>query len=272
MLLAEYDRRIKTMLGEVFGKQNDFDALLDGVNLAGLGGNGRPVVQNLLDALAPVLQRGAQATLEATARTAAAEAAAARAARRMNAWTLPVCVTVGGQPRAVYTDYRDILYLLNWLDGPRGAALRPDERWYVALALFYRDFAALDPALYPEAAAALAAFLAAGQPAAPAGPRLIDWQKDAGLIVAGVNRAAGCEVRALPYLHWWSFIAWFAAIGEGALATVVAIREKLARGKRLEGGSLNTTAPTARRSTCALNPPPRSGRRRSAAADAGRKE
>ena len=41
----------------------------------------------------------------------------------MNAWTLPVCVTVGGQPRAVYTDYRDILYLLNWLDGPRGAAL-----------------------------------------------------------------------------------------------------------------------------------------------------
>lgn len=156
----------------------------------------------------------------------------------MNAWTLPVCVTVGGQPRAVYTDYRDILYLLNWLDGPRGAALRPDERWYVALALFYRDFAALDPALYPEAATALAAFLAAGQPAAPAGPRLIDWQKDAGLIVAGVNRAAGCEVRALPYLHWWSFIAWFAAIGEGALATVVAIREKLARGKRLEGWEL----------------------------------
>ena len=156
----------------------------------------------------------------------------------MNAWTLPVCVTVGGQPRAAYTDYRDILYLLNWLDGPRGAALRPDERWYVALALFYRDFAALGPALYPEAAAALAAFLAAGQPAAPAGPRLIDWQKDAGLIVAGVNRAAGCEVRALPYLHWWSFIAWFAAIGEGALATVVAIREKLARGKRLEGWEL----------------------------------
>ena len=157
----------------------------------------------------------------------------------MNAWTLPVCVTVGGQPRAVYTDYRDILYLLNWLDGPRGAALRPDERWYVALALFYRDFAALDPALYPEAAAALAAFLAAGQPAAPAGPRLIDWQKDAGLIVAGVNRAAGCEVRALPYLHWWSFLSCFDAIGDGTFATVVAIRDKLRRGKKLEGWELD---------------------------------
>ena len=47
VLLAEYDRRIKTMLGEVFGKHNDFDALLDGVNLAGLGGNGRPVVSGV---------------------------------------------------------------------------------------------------------------------------------------------------------------------------------------------------------------------------------
>lgn len=80
-LLAEYDRRIKAMLGEVFGPGNDLDALLEGVNLAGLGANGRPVVQNLLEALAPVLQQGAQATLQATARAAAEQAEAARAAR-----------------------------------------------------------------------------------------------------------------------------------------------------------------------------------------------
>ena len=70
------------------------------------------------------------------------------------------------------------------------------------------------------------------------GPRLIDWQRDAGLIVAGVNRAAGCEVRALPYLHWWSFLGWFAAMEPGALGTVVAIRDKLHRGRRLEGWEL----------------------------------
>lgn len=80
-LLAEYDRRIKAMLGEVFGAGNDLDALLEGVNLAGLGANGRPVVQNLLEALAPVLQQGAQATLQATARAAAEQAEAERAAR-----------------------------------------------------------------------------------------------------------------------------------------------------------------------------------------------
>ena len=80
-LLAEYDRRIKALLNRVFGAPNDFDALLDGVNLAGVGSNGRRVVENLLDALAPVLQAGAQRTVQATAADAVAAAEAARAAR-----------------------------------------------------------------------------------------------------------------------------------------------------------------------------------------------
>lgn len=80
-LLAEYDRRIKALLNRVFGAPNDFDALLDGVNLAGVGTNGRRVVENLLDALTPVLQEGAQRTVQATAADAVAAADAARAAR-----------------------------------------------------------------------------------------------------------------------------------------------------------------------------------------------
>lgn len=78
-LLAEYDRRIKALLNRVFGAPNDFDALLDGVNLAGVGTNGRRVVENLLDALTPVLQEGAQRTVQATAADAVAAADAARA-------------------------------------------------------------------------------------------------------------------------------------------------------------------------------------------------
>ena len=54
------------------------------------------------------------------------------------------------------------------------------------------------------------------------------------MIVADVNKVAGCEVRALPFCHWWTFIAWFNAIGEGQLSTVVSIRDKLRRGKKLE--------------------------------------
>lgn len=80
-LLAEYDRRIKALLGEIFGPENDFDAALGGINLAGVAANGKRVVQNLLEALTPILQEGARRHLAAQADAAVAEADAARAAR-----------------------------------------------------------------------------------------------------------------------------------------------------------------------------------------------
>lgn len=80
-LLNDYDRRIKTLLTEIFGAENDFDKVLEGVNLAGTGANGKRVVQNLLDALTPILQDGAAQHLQSTAAAARAEADAARAAR-----------------------------------------------------------------------------------------------------------------------------------------------------------------------------------------------
>ena len=64
-------------------------------------------------------------------------------------------------------------------------------------------------------------------------------EQDAPLIAADINKAAGCDVRTLPYLHWWSFLALFDAIGEGSFATVVAIRDKLRRGRRLENWELD---------------------------------
>ena len=38
----------------------------------------------------------------------------------------------------------------------------------------------------------------------------------------------------MPFLHWWTFMADFNAIGEGQLSTMVSIRDKLRRGKKLE--------------------------------------
>ncbi len=80
-LLAEYDAKLKALLGGVFGSGSDFDAALDGVNLAAVTANGKRVVQNLLEALAPILQQGAEAGMTARARAAAQEADRARAAR-----------------------------------------------------------------------------------------------------------------------------------------------------------------------------------------------
>lgn len=84
-LMADYDGKIKALLTEVFGADNDFDAILEGVNLAGVGANGKRVVQNLLEALAPILTAGAERTVTAKADAAVAAAERERAARQ----TLP---------------------------------------------------------------------------------------------------------------------------------------------------------------------------------------
>lgn len=80
-LLNEYDGKIKRLLTGIFGAENDFDAILGGVNLAGVGANGKRVVQNLLEALTPILREGAERRLTAAADAAAARADAARAER-----------------------------------------------------------------------------------------------------------------------------------------------------------------------------------------------
>lgn len=65
-------------------------------------------------------------------------------------------------------------------------------------------------------------------------PRLIDWDKDEQLVCSAINKVAGKEVRAVEYMHWWTFIGYYMAIGESALSTVVSIRYKIVHNKKLE--------------------------------------
>ena len=147
----------------------------------------------------------------------------------MNAWELPVKISLHGREYGIYSDYRDILEIIGYLDDPD---LPEFVRWRVALALFYKE--EIPAPNRKEAMDALASFIAGGRHQGRPGPRLLDWEQDADAIVADVNKAAGFEIRAVPYLHWWTFLAYFHAIGEGQLSGLVAIRDKLRRGKPLE--------------------------------------
>lgn len=80
-LMREADRKLKGLLDAVFGEGNDFDALLGGVNLLAVAGNGRRVIENLLEALQPVLAQGAEACAKQEAEQAVAEARMERARR-----------------------------------------------------------------------------------------------------------------------------------------------------------------------------------------------
>ena len=147
----------------------------------------------------------------------------------MSLWNLPTIAQIGGADYPINADFRDILEIFRYLDDPD----RPEYvRWHIALALFYEGEVPKEHT--QEAMEYLARFISCGEPEGKPSPKLLDWEQDAQVIVADVNKVAGEEIRSLPFLHWWTFIAFFNAIGEGQLSTLVSIRDKLRRGKKLE--------------------------------------
>lgn len=149
----------------------------------------------------------------------------------MTAWSLPTSAAIGGVEYQINTDFRDILEIMQYLNDPD----EPEYiRWEIALALFYEGEIPVQDR--QEAMQYLADFISYSQKddGEKSAPILLDWEQDCQIIVADVNKVAGCEIRALPYLHWWTFLSYFHAIGEGQLLNIVSIRDKLRRGKPLE--------------------------------------
>ena len=147
----------------------------------------------------------------------------------MNGWELPVSTQLNGRNYSFYSDYRDILEIIGYLED---RSLPEFMRWRIALALFYKE--KVRQSDLRAAADYLGAFIAGGRPRETPGPKLLDWEQDADVIVSDVNKVAGFEIRGVRYLHWWTFLGYFHAIGEGQLSGLVAIRDKLRRGKPLE--------------------------------------
>ena len=148
----------------------------------------------------------------------------------MTPWALPQQAAFGGVAYPIHSDYRDVLEIFSYFDDPD---LPEHLKWRIALALFYEG--EIPTEHLQEAMEFLAEFLKGGrQDGERVAPKLLDWEQDAGVIVAEVNKVAGQEIRALPYVHWWTFLSWFHGIGEGQLSLLVGIREKLRKGKKLE--------------------------------------
>lgn len=147
-----------------------------------------------------------------------------------NVWSLPMSATIGGEDYSISADFRDVLEIIGILNDP---AKPQFLRWQIAIGLFYdRD---IPPRFQREAMEYLASFIAYGNDnEQKPGPKLIDWDQDAQIIVSDVNKVAGTEVRAVKFLHWWTFLSYFYGVGEGQLSTIVSIRSKKSKGKKLE--------------------------------------
>ena len=146
----------------------------------------------------------------------------------LSRWSLPTALPVGGEHIPIRADFRAVVQVLQCMDDE---SLPLFARWRKALRLFYCD--PIDKEHRQEAMEQLAGFISCYQRAQP-GPKLMDWTQDAQLIVSQVNQLAGREVRQEAFLHWWTFLGWFHSLGPGPFCQVVAIREKLRTGKKLD--------------------------------------
>jgi hypothetical protein len=149
----------------------------------------------------------------------------------MNAWSLPQSALIGDVEYPINSDFRDILEIIRYLNDETKTVYL---RWKIALALFFDG--EIPDKYEEEAAQYLSDFISCGKKEEKSGPKLIDWEQDALLIVTDINKVAGKEIRAEKYLHWWTFMSYFNGIGEGQLSTVVGIRSKKAKGKKLDKG------------------------------------
>jgi len=66
--LREADTKVKAILSQVFGPENDMDAIFSGVSLLAVGDNGQRLLTNFLAAMEPILSDGARRCAQAEAK------------------------------------------------------------------------------------------------------------------------------------------------------------------------------------------------------------
>lgn len=153
---------------------------------------------------------------------------------------IPTTLKVGEQSLTIRNkgDYRMVLDCFAALNDEE---LDKTERVYCSLIIFYEEFNGLmDLINFPdivEAVKQMFWFFNCGDDkgvGARKHYKLIDWEGDSQLIASAINKVANTEIRLEPYVHWWTFMGYYLAIGDSPLANIVSIRSKIMEGKKLE--------------------------------------
>lgn len=155
-------------------------------------------------------------------------------------YEIPTKINIGGTEYQIRNkgDYRMVLDCFSAL---QDASLNSNERLFCSLIIFYEDINCIADINkfedLEEAATKMFDFFNCGRSQSVGkkmNHKLIDWEQDSQIICSAINKVANKEVRAEPYIHWWTFMGYYSAVGESLLSTIVSIRDKIVRGKKLE--------------------------------------
>lgn len=149
----------------------------------------------------------------------------------MYAWKLPQTLQVGKETYRIRTDFRpalDIIAAFNDIELPQEGKMK------VLLEILYIDMPPIE--CLDEAVSKATWFLDCGKENdGKIRPQTMDWEQDAPIIFPAINKLAGYETRAPQvHTHWWTFVGYFNEIYDGFFSQVLAIRQKRAKGKKLD--------------------------------------
>ena len=144
---------------------------------------------------------------------------------------LPTSLTINGKEYAINSDYRVALLILQCYTDEE---LTDFEKIIVIIKCLYIED--IPEEYWNEALEQANWYFNCGNTvSSPVSTKpLYDWEQDEQMIFSAINKIAGKEIRAVEYLHYWTFIGFFNEIGEGVFSTVLNIRNKKAKHKKLE--------------------------------------
>lgn len=146
-------------------------------------------------------------------------------------WNLPTSLNVGGVDYEIREDFRAVLDILEAFEDN---SLSDSEKTKVMIEILY--YPVIPPPQHLNEAAERALWFidcGIGQEPVPK-PKTMNWTQDAAIIFPAINKIAGFEVRGNKAIHWWTFYGWFMEISDGLFSQVLAIRQKISKGKKLE--------------------------------------
>lgn len=143
---------------------------------------------------------------------------------------LPKKLTINKKDYDIRTDYRDCLIVMIAFNDSELSDL---EKMIITVKIIYKN----PPENIQEAYEKAIWFLDCGKDIThdnKSRPQLYDWEQDEQIIFSAINKVAGEEIREKDYMHWWTFMSLFNEIGEGTFASILNIRNKKAKHKKLE--------------------------------------
>lgn len=146
---------------------------------------------------------------------------------------LPKELNINGIDRAIRSDFRVALLIFQAYNDPE---LSDQEKAQTMMECIYEDYEGISYDDWQVAYDKAVWFLDGGDNTSnkESSKKLVDWEQDEQLIFSAVNKTAGHETRMVEYMHWWTFLGYMRETGECLFNTVVNIRQKKNKHKKLE--------------------------------------